>query len=411
MTRKSLWRARALAWSCVLAFPLKAHALNFGGQLRLRYESMSLSQYAPPAGRPALDQFSLRTRLGAGGSPAEGVRVFVNIQDSRVAGSEASVSANSKNVDLHEAWLEMTGLWALPLDLKAGRQELIYGDQRMISTLDWDASGRAWDGLRLRWKKDLWQADFFSAVTREAAGPKQDEVFTGLYATLQAAPEHELDFYLLSRTSAAVNSGNLRERSLGMRMKGRREAWDYSAETACQFGSKGGKNLRAWALAATAGYKLDSKFSPRIGLEYDFASGDSDPSDATSGTFEPPYPFGHTYQGLADVFSWKNAHDLALRTSAAPREGWTVALDLHHFLLASSKDAWYGPSNAAITRDATGSAGKTVGHELDFHVKTAVRKAVKLWFGYSRFFAGPYVARTVGGRDKDWAFFQATVDF
>ena len=151
--------------------------------------------------------------------------------------------------------------------------------------------------------------------------------------------------------------------------------------------------------------------NPRIGFEYDFASGDSNPSDNRAQAFDPLFPTGHNYQGFQDIFSWKNGHDYKGSVSVDPKPDWKLQADYHYFQLAHSFDAWYDATSAVITRDVTGAAGKSVGSEIDLHMKGKFRELITLWFGYSRFFAGSFVRTTTGRGDRDWAFFQAAFNF
>ncbi len=170
--------------------------------------------------------------------------------------------------------------------------------------------------------------------------------------------------------------------------------------------------MRAWAAAVTAGVNVPTAWSPRIGAEYDYASGDADPTDGRYTTFDPIYPFGHALQGHADVFSWRNGHDMAAKLKFEPLEGLKAFVDYHHFRLVHARDAWYGAAGTQIARDATGVSGKHVGDEVNIHFKTSFRKVLKLWFGYAHFFPGSYVrSTTLFPRDKDWGFFQATLNF
>lgn len=402
----------AAAWGQSGPLPIK-----FGGQFRLRYEATSLEGNAPLKRRTA-DMTSLRTRLSAEAALADGVGAFLQIQDSRTSGSEASTVSNDKNVDLHQAYLDIGKLFGKSLDLRAGRQELAYGDQRLVGTLDWSNVGRSFDGTRLRYGAATWKADFFLSRVKDVGGPDRDQVFSGLYTTCAAVKDHEFDAYLLSREygddsqlSESGGAGNLSERTLGLRGKGRMGLFDYSGEAAYQFGRKATDRISAQALALTGGFNPAWTFKPRLGAEYDYASGDSDPTDNKAGAFDPLFPTAHSYQGYADIVGWRNIHDMVATASGEPVEGTRVQLDFHKLLLAQAKDSWLDKTGALMARDAAGNSGKDLGSELDFHVKTAFRKALKLWFGYSRFFKGSYVANTIGGRSKDWAFIQATLNF
>ena len=77
-----------------------AQAPEFAGQIRVRGESRNPgADYGVPGGT---DLMLLRTRLDAAVKPAKDIKVFLQLQDSRSAGSEASVAANGANVDLKQ---------------------------------------------------------------------------------------------------------------------------------------------------------------------------------------------------------------------------------------------------------------------------------------------------------------------
>ena len=408
----------ALVAALTQAAAVEPPKLVFSGQIRARAETTSIESYATPLKRRGYDTTLLRTRLGVAVDAGRGIKAFAQLQDSRNWGSEASVSANTANVDLHQGYMDVLDLFDRPLDARVGRFELQYGDQRLVSPLDWSNIGRAWDGARLRWRGEGFTMDVFETVVREVNIAKRNGHFWGLYASCKALPRHEFDAYALGRdqgddsfTNEHGTRGNRSDRTLGARVKGANGSYDYSGEADWQFGRTAGQRVRAWALAATAGRTFDAKLKPRVGLEYDFASGDADPSDNQTQTFDPLYPFQHFYQGYQDVFAWRNGHDFKASVSADPMPDWRVQADYHHFRLHRSLDAWYDATGAPIARSAGGTAGKTVGDEVDLHVKGRFRNVVGLWFGVSRFFAGPFVRATTGRGNRDWAFFQATLDF
>ncbi|MBI4348847.1 MAG: alginate export family protein [Elusimicrobia bacterium] len=393
-------------------------APRFGGQLRARGETASPLSYATPGALRASEFGILRTRLSVDAVPAMGVRVFAQLQDSRTAGTEASTASNEKNVDLHQGYVDLPDLWGKPLLLRIGRQELAYGDGRLVSPLDWSAVGRAWDGVKLAASPEGWAADVFVTKLKETGGLKRDTLFSGLYVSYRGLRGHELDAYAFSRDQGdgtlvgeSGRKGNLSERTVGSRLKGKAGRADYSAEAAWQFGRQAGDAVRAYAGAATAGYTFDAAWKPRLGVEATYASGDKDPGDARRGTFDPLFPFGHMYQGFQDLFGWKNGEDWSVTGRVQPGGTWELRADYHAFRLAQARDGWYDAATAQTRRDATGSSGRDVGHEADLTAKLVVREAVKLWFGVSRFWNSSFVKRSGGGGDRNWAFLQATVDF
>lgn len=393
--------------------------LSFGGQVRARYESASLQGYASPGVRRQQDLYLLRTRLNvAVDMPEQKLQAFLQPQDSRTAGTEASVASNEKNLDMHQAYLDIKELFAIPLDMRAGRFEMNYGDGRMISSLDWSNTARAWDGARLKYSAGEAWADAFVTKVKDATSTRASHHFWGLYASCQKISGYELDAYLLGRDNADQSyanehgtAGNLADRYLGARAKGTHGRFAWTGEAAWQFGRRAGQRVRAWGSAATARYSFDARWNPFAGLEHTFGSGDASPGDNQVQTFDPPYTFGHFYYGYQDLYNWKNGHDFVLRAGLEPAKGWLAMLEGHRFLLHHSRDAWYDATGASVARDASGRAGKDLGTEVDFSFRAPLRERIALWFGYSRFWAASYARRTAVARDRDWGFFQAALNF
>ncbi|MDO8756723.1 MAG: alginate export family protein, partial [Elusimicrobiota bacterium] len=239
--------------------------LAFSGQIRARAETTNIESYATAAKRRGYDTTTLRTRLGVGVDAGQGVKGFIQIQDSRNWGQETTVATNSNLVDLHQGYIDVHDIFAEPLDLRVGRQELQYGDQRLISPLDWSNVGRAWDGARLRLRGSNYTVDLFETVVKEVNIAKRNGNFWGLYASCKAVPKHEFDAYILGRdqrdetvpNERATSNGNLSDRTVGARFKGAPGRFDYTGEADWQFGRRAGQQVRAWALAATGGYTLD----------------------------------------------------------------------------------------------------------------------------------------------------------
>ena len=245
--------------------------------------------------------------------------------------------------------------------------------------------------------------------------------------THETSENHEFDAYYFGRefhdasvTGENLAAGDLADRTIGVRMKGKALGFDYSAEAMFQNGHFAADRIDAYAWLASLGYTFDAPLTPRIGVEFDYASGDHNPTDNRRNTFDPLFPFGHFYQGFADVFAFKNGKDLSFYLKANPVEKLSVQIDYHTFWLSARRDAWYGPGNptgtnlsgAVIRRNTAGTSDPRVGSELDLHARYAIGKFVKLWGGWSHFFPGGFVKTTPGEAiGMNWFFLQMTIDF
>jgi hypothetical protein len=226
-------------------------------------------------------------------------------------------------------------------------------------------------------------------------------------------------------TAEDGGTGDVEELTIGFRLAGEAlrtfagAGIDYTGEIAHQSGDFAGDDIHAYGYAVTGGYTFagrclgESKL--RLGLEYDYGSGDSNPADGEHETFDPLFPFGHAYQGIQDTFSWKNGQDLAISLRLNPPKD-TRILEIesqyHFFWLAERKDGWFNAGLSQIRRDATGASGNTVGQEVDVTFKYALVPSVAIiWAGYSHFFPGPYVDETGNDPDRDFVFAQLAVNF
>ncbi|MEJ2194959.1 MAG: hypothetical protein P8X73_08905 [Ignavibacteriaceae bacterium] len=81
---------------------------KFTGQIQLRSEldGRDFSNETHP-----LTFTSLRTRLGVEKSFENKVLLYIQLQDSRVFGSESSTLSNSKNLDLHQEFVKLNKLF------------------------------------------------------------------------------------------------------------------------------------------------------------------------------------------------------------------------------------------------------------------------------------------------------------
>ncbi|OIO07105.1 MAG: hypothetical protein AUJ52_10955 [Elusimicrobia bacterium CG1_02_63_36] len=388
--------------------------LQFGGQIRVRSEHGN-----PTAGYGAYslgDVTLIRTRLNISAKPGEGLVGFIQFQDSRTAGQTApGALPATPTTYLHQGYIDVNDLYALPLHLRAGRFAMDYGGGRLISSLDWSNIGRSWDGVRLQYKRDDWQSDLFATKIVEVAGQalNDDTTFVGLYNTYSGVENHVFDAYALELSSKTAGNADTNRHTLGLRGARNKGNLLYAGELVWQSGRQGGSDIQAWAFAADAAYTFEREYKPQISGEYAYASGDRHPNDKRDQRFQPLFPFGHFYHGFADLQQWSNTHAFKLALAARPCKSTWGQIALHHFRLASRSDGWINAGGAVVGRDPNAASGANVGTELDLHFKTKVRGALGLWYGYSRFFRGAYAKNVLPGkgRDMDWMFAQAVLNF
>jgi len=188
-----------------------APQVKVGGQLRLRPEHRN--RLKPDATGGTSDVFfGQRARANVTVS-TERLRAFVEVQDARNWGTEVSTVSNDRNLDLHQAYLELPDLGHSGVSLTLGRQELAYGDERLLGAADWLTAARSFDGavVRYGWKGGM--VDGVGALVNDrktGARGVGDMVLSGAYGRFfRGKPGRELDLYVLNLTDGARIAGEL----------------------------------------------------------------------------------------------------------------------------------------------------------------------------------------------------------
>jgi hypothetical protein len=205
---------------------------------------------------------------------------------------------------------------------------------------------------------------------------------------------------------------DLQHATIGVRLAGRLPArLDYGVEMAVQRGASGAEDVRAWAGHWQLRESLPGPGAVRLTGEYNFASGDADPSDGIRGTFDQLYPTPHDKTGLADQIGWKNLHHARAGLDLTPLRGLPVTLNYHAWWLAESRDAVYAVNNAVVARAAGGAASRHIGQELDLQVSRALTPQLQVAAGYAHVLPGAFLKQTTPGASYSHPYVMATYVF
>jgi len=347
----------------------------------------------------------------------------VQAQDARVEGRNGTITGAPfrDQFDVRLAHVDIGNFDRSRYALRAGRQELVFGDQRLVGHGNWLNTARSFDAVRAVFRHRKMRVDGFAAsvvaiqmdeINRSGAG----NYFYGADAPLAVLPlGGVVEPYQFVRTTERLRTeagaaGDLTSSTSGIRAAGRMSAQtDYNVESALQRGSLGTDTISAWAAHALVGRTIPiaSKIY-RVFGEYNFASGDKTPDDGVRGTFDQLYPTPHDKYGLADQVSWKNIHQLRAGLEMRPHAKLAIAGSYHSFWLASSTDALYSAGGAVLARIPSGAPDRHVGQELDIQATYTPSPRIQLHGGYAHMFTGAFLKAATPGKSYSAPYVMVT---
>jgi hypothetical protein len=364
-----------------------------------------------------------RFRFDATVKPGSSVAVTLQAQDARVQRKTVGPTGPPfRDVfDLRVAYVDLGGAQR-PVSVRVGRQELVFGEQRLVGHVSWVNTARTFDAARLTVRGRALQLDAFaSSVVAIDAGhfnkSGHGSWFTGVYAVTSAlVPDSVVEPFGFWRRApdTRTEAGPLDDLSfvtLGGRWSGRTPlGLSYDTEMALQIGSAGTDSVRAWAGHWRARQPIGTDRVRLVG-EYNYASGDEDPTDGRRQTFDQLYPTAHDKYGLADQVGWRNIHHVRTGLESTPVTKLQVQGSYHAWWLASAGDALYSAGSAVLARVPGGAASRHVGQEIDVQAAYRVSPQIQVAAGYAHVFPGAFLKEATPGASYSAPYLMVTYVF
>jgi hypothetical protein len=364
-----------------------------------------------------------RLRLNAAITPKRWLGFQVQVQDARVAKKQIGTTAApfTAAFDVRQALVDV-GLPTGKVSARVGRQELAFGEQRLVGHVSWLNAARTFDAGRVTIRSKPVTLDVFAASVVRILPDEWDKSgngnrFYGAYASTAAlVPKSTVEPYLFLRRDRNVRletggTDTMDQATTGVRWVGTLPArFEYGVEAALQSGSVGSDDISAWA----SHFQVKTPaFGPaiRFTTEYNFATGDSDSTDGTRGTFDQLYPTPHDKYGLADQVGWRNIHHIRAGVDIARVPRLPITVNYHTWWLADAKDALYLASGAVLARVAGGAASTHVGHEVDVQVTRALTPQLQLAAGYAYIRSGAFLREATPGASYSTPYVMLTYVF
>jgi len=387
--------------------------IKFSGQIRARSEvdgrdfnsDSDLNTYT-----------LLRTRFAAHIQPLSDAIIFIQMQDSRAFGEEPGTLSNTANLDVHQAFVQLDNLWNKSISLKVGRQELIYGNERILGAVGWSNVGRSFDGVKWTFGKKN-TMDLLAMLISESNTPVSgaavpttvlgqkdtDHNFFGLYYQRRTNPKHSLDLYglyELNSDESIPGEKDLNRVTIGTYNKGQfSPTVDFESEIALQIGKRRGQDVSAFMLTGSIGYTFQTAKKPSVRVGIDYFSGMS-ATDEDYKVFNNLFGTNHKFYGFMDYFisipantNNRGLQDIMVKTRVPFTSKWNFNAHYHNFRAAKGDD-------------------NNFGNELDLILNYKYNSITSFVFGLTFFLPGKLMEQTFANNDfGTWSYTALVVNF
>lgn len=402
--------------------PRRSDQLRVRGEWREQYESWRNREFGlfPNADDDYLLQ---RIYLDLEYRPNDWLRTLVELGAAHQFGSafepapidEDPAFIQQSMIDV--LWWE-TQDWAV--STRVGRETYGLGSGRLVAIRNGPNIRRSFDGVRLLSKTHDLDSQILFGSEVEFGGDVFDNSISdnrllwGCYHTL-----HNLEilqgcdlYYLGYRNQRAIFEQAIGEElrhSIGMRIFGREDDFDWNSELVAQLGEWNNRSIRAWTLANAFGYTLSSlKRSPRLGVKADIISGDDDPTDNDLGTFNAMFP-NNSYFSEAAIFAPANLYDVNLNLDVDLVERLKLVVLWDFLWRYSKRDAVYIPPGIPVF-SVVNSEERFIGNTFSSALEWRPSQSWEITASYVHFEPGQSV-EDVGGREADFVLLWATLFF
>jgi hypothetical protein len=370
--------------------------ISINGEIRPRFEYED-NFNVNKVNRQVNEMVFMRTRVGVNVDVTDRVFARVQLQDVRRWGdpaTNASSVGDTSDLTVREAFVELSNLWGDRLDLRLGRQALVYGDERLMGDLDWHRVGRTHDAALATFRPSTGQRwDAFAVFVTEndnaagmpaaRGGRDADAHLYGVYGKMELRPFTRFEPFwimqdydsvtlpaLVPQVASSGSAGNdLRVHTVGLNLGGElmpRLFWD--AEGHYQFGDYGTRNLRSYLLHGRLTWEAFLGPIHRIQAGYDLYSGDDIAGDGVVRTYQPVFPSYYRHTGISGWIGMKNLDLLTVSIGGTPAPDWTWRIDWRQFHLRSRQDQIYAVTNAVAAGVAGLSGSRLFADQFDLGV-------------------------------------------
>ena len=384
--------------------------LSFGLNIRERFETNNAPSFGTGTNRN-LNYLLSRTELHADLRVGP-FQLFAQVQSDFAPWKAQLTPVDENHLDLELGFIALVEpLGEGTLKVRIGRQQMAFDLQRFVSVRDGPNVRQSYDAAWADYEIGPWRFIGFYSQPVQIKDPyvfddysSGRQTFSGARVERQLGENISLAAYWAYFTQDGARyltaSGNEHRHIIDVHFAGGYGGFDWDVEAMGQVGYIDSKDIRAWYFGALGGYTFkDVAWSPRLGLQFDIASGNGDPHGGTLGTFNPLFPNGY-YFALAGYTGFPNIIHLKPSLTLHPTPASKLLLAVAPQWRQTTADAVYVQPNVAVPGTA-GLPDSYTGTYFQLRFDWVLTRNVSFAVEAVHFAVGDTIRRA-GGRDADY---------
>ena len=400
--------------------------MDFGGSLRERFESFNEPVFGfRQAGGSGSESYLLhRALLDADIHLGPYLKFFAQLGDELETGrTPRPTPTDIDRLDLAQGFVEVDlPAWDdAQLGFRGGRQEMMFGSNRLIDIREGPNIRQSFDGARA-WLSlgGAWVDAFWTRPVDNKQGifddqPDPTQQFYGVYGTapVAALPGLNVDLYWLGliRDHAVLDAGQAADRrdTVGTRLFGTAGPVDYNFEGIYQYGRFGDRDIDAFAVSSDTGWTFAALWaSPRLGLRGDIVSGGNSRGTGALGTFYPLFP-KNNYFTEANIQTPMNVIDVYPALQIQPRRDLAFSAGVEWAWRENIHDSFYQPPGLPVVAGDANNR-RYLGTSSTAQVEWYATANLDLNLAYTHFATDGFL-KAAGAKDIDWIGIWTTFNF
>lgn len=399
--------------------------ISFGGEIREQlqfYKNINFGDVPMTFSTATTWQLWHRVMAHSNIEIGKKLRVFTQLSSTHrfINPNPLTAEIDQNDLSLHQLFAEyrVNKNWMI----RMGRQELFYGNHRLLTFREGPNTRLAFDGAIIKVAAGKHKLDIMTlspVIAKEGIFDDENfkDLIVGIYGTEKAKSKTiGFDYYFLNyytkRRKYNFTSGKEDRQIVGLRFFSDKPAFKYEFEGTYQWGTFNNLRINAYSISVDVNHKVLASKSMVTGIAGGYVTGDRKNEDNQLNTYN--LLFSKPQYGLTAPIGATNIITLIPYIKLNPVKKSNLYTGANFMWRQSNNDGSYSPGAIEmrpVPELLLASNKKRIGTLLIMEFNYFVNYHLSFSADASYFFAGNYVKETGKGKDITYLSFKASYKF